>query len=1319
MDDFQIPTKEEFAEDQKADVELQQLRDWIDAKRTPSADELAPLSGRTKTLAQLIDQVTVREGILVIRRQDDPERELTIVPSGKVEAIIRFYHEGPGGAHQAAKATSAKIIRCFWWPDLKRDVRLYIACCPTCEKFLQLNRTPRAGLRSMEVGGRGDCIAVDIVGGKESFPLTPRGNMCVLSIIDCFTRYAIAVPLPDQSAEVVIAALIGHYITIYGTPRRILSDQGRNFESEEFHNFCNLFRIHKVRTSAYHPQSNGVCERFNQTLKFSLRKILAVPQQINWDIYLNFAVFSYNLSVHSSTGFSPYYLTFGSEARLPPDLVFGTSFVRSAHGDLELERPSPGPISLLFKSFALLSRAFTAVRENTHSFHQREKDRYDLGAIERVFHPGDRVRVRLKARQRGPAKFQSNWSAPHEVLAVQGVVVTLRELSTGREYKTHHDRLSNPLFSGQNLTARAPEADAMAARDPGDDAMAARAHETDANPVENAREPEDDSKSNINPEEAIMRSRSGRVIRSTRDPKFEYHFMLPQRHVSVQSTSASPGTLVRSSSCLLAQQTQCIYSNIKASCSCPPLANPDSLLTVQMTADEENEFRTAQRVRLESLGERPQWISDEDGNDFQVVMLKSSGTIFFLDLAKRDWIYRRDGTTLTQHLQEEHWSTSAPLTNEEVKLPSTLEEIPGDFNAPRYGFKPQWRNYVKERAARIAKSAVQPTAPPGSLPSVVASLAGPGLTSPAPTMAAPLAPGASPLTALKVSTGTAWTSAQRAAVTTSSVASTMVVASTAAPLPSTREQPRGGPPARRFEFSVISAQTTTPSLLAAAPVAVSSTTQQLLPMAVSTVAAGTQTRPSATEQGRIPVPEFMTSSRLASESTGLGSGSTATSPTFTSLPPGTISHGPSTTGSLKPSGPQRPSTEEMEVQQLDESEEDQSDPLAVPMRDFLSQYIQQVADGTSVVALGPLMEFLMDHGYTFDEFPPPRDRPNQRVLSTMAYLQVVSDETAEVIPLNLQEFNQLVHDVVREQYSAVALSYHPRELQIERIRALAGRVVLDPTGILRGERPAESRFTAPSAAGPSASSAAALLPPGETGAVMNFLQGMASAAAAKFVAPPPPAALPKPAPGAVWRQVRIEQVSELDPSTGAPSVQPSTSEVSLPGSGAQTATPSEHTDDPFAAVGPMDAPQGLEEFQSVLAAGLNAVATPVIGKTPLMAGRKTLDISVQSKSSQRLEETARQEKHRHHRAEPAAKRAKGPEEAKKHKEPEASATSAPAAPTPSSSRRPDIARRSAAIKALESLVRKSPSLGIPSGEEEVEDERPSVSRNRSRKHSGK
>ena len=157
---------------------MQLLCESINAKQCPSADDLAPLSGRVKALAQVFDQVSLRDSVLIIRRHDDPERELIIVSNALGERLIRFYHEGPGGAHQVPKATSAKLIRLFWWPDFKRDVRLYIACSPTCEKFIRLVRTPKAGLRPMSIGERGDCIAIDISGCKDSLPLTPKNTNC-------------------------------------------------------------------------------------------------------------------------------------------------------------------------------------------------------------------------------------------------------------------------------------------------------------------------------------------------------------------------------------------------------------------------------------------------------------------------------------------------------------------------------------------------------------------------------------------------------------------------------------------------------------------------------------------------------------------------------------------------------------------------------------------------------------------------------------------------------------------------------------------------------------------------------------------------------------------------------------------------------------------------------------------------------------------------------------------------------------------------------------------------------------------------------------
>ena len=96
-------------------------------------------------------------------------------------------------------------------------------------------------------------------------------------------------------------------------------------------------------------------------------------------------------------------------------------------------------------------------------------------------------------------------------MKVRGVVVTLRELSTGREYKTHHDRLSNPLFSGQkDLHETIPE------------------HEQNANPEENLIEPKEDSEPVGNPEEALMRTRSGRVVRPCRHKNVDYTGVLLQ-----------------------------------------------------------------------------------------------------------------------------------------------------------------------------------------------------------------------------------------------------------------------------------------------------------------------------------------------------------------------------------------------------------------------------------------------------------------------------------------------------------------------------------------------------------------------------------------------------------------------------------------------------------------------------------------------------------------------------------------------------------------------------------------------------------------------
>ena len=139
--------------------------------------------------------------------------------------------------------------------------------------------------------------------------------------------------------------------------------------------------------------------------------------------------------MHSSTGFTPFFLMFGEEARVQCEIVSGRP---------KFEDPRT-PASFASNLIRKLEWAFDFARENLHAAQKRMKESYDLGVNQRIFKPGDKVYIRIKNRHAQYAsKLASPWSTPHEVIACKGVVVTLRKLSNNSKVKVHADRLSNP-----------------------------------------------------------------------------------------------------------------------------------------------------------------------------------------------------------------------------------------------------------------------------------------------------------------------------------------------------------------------------------------------------------------------------------------------------------------------------------------------------------------------------------------------------------------------------------------------------------------------------------------------------------------------------------------------------------------------------------------------------------------------------------------------------------------------------------------------------------------------------------------------------------
>jgi transposase InsO family protein len=93
-----------------------------------------------------------------------------------------------------------------------------------------------------------------------------HGNKYIMVITDQFTKWAEAFAVPDQSSETTARTLLEEFISRFGAPLEIHTDQGRNFQSEMFRNLCKLLGVTQTRTTPYHPASNGQVERFNRTV---------------------------------------------------------------------------------------------------------------------------------------------------------------------------------------------------------------------------------------------------------------------------------------------------------------------------------------------------------------------------------------------------------------------------------------------------------------------------------------------------------------------------------------------------------------------------------------------------------------------------------------------------------------------------------------------------------------------------------------------------------------------------------------------------------------------------------------------------------------------------------------------------------------------------------------------------------------------------------------------------------------------------------------------------------------------------------------------
>jgi hypothetical protein len=424
---------EQVHDAQMKDPDIKPIIEFMESSNArPVWQDVSRFSPGTKRYWALWDSLQIRNGVLYRKWESEDGKTSKwqlVLPRSRIPDVLKELHNSPTGGHFGVMKTIQKVRERFYWNQVRTDVEKWCKSCDACGARKGPNKRSRGKLQRYNVGAPFERIAFDILG---PLPRTKEGNKYILSVMDYFTKWPETVPIPDQEATTVADALLQNWISRYGTPLQLHSDQGKNFTSAVCKELYKLLNIDKTQTTPLHPQSDGMVERFNRTIMNSLSHLVSKDQQ-DWDQKLPLFLLAYRSAVHETTGFTPSQMLFGRELRLPCDLLFG--------------RPPDAPSSpedYVEDLQARLEDVHEFARGRINIATEKMKTRYDTRATGHQFQEGDKVWFWNPKRRKGLSpKFQSSWEGPYTVLKrLNDVVVRIRKSTNSKPRVVHYDRLA-------------------------------------------------------------------------------------------------------------------------------------------------------------------------------------------------------------------------------------------------------------------------------------------------------------------------------------------------------------------------------------------------------------------------------------------------------------------------------------------------------------------------------------------------------------------------------------------------------------------------------------------------------------------------------------------------------------------------------------------------------------------------------------------------------------------------------------------------------------------------------------------------------------